>query len=319
MSSAPPAPWSFAARAAYFGDRVCPFCDHRNPVGARFCNDCSSQLDLKPCKQCDAVNHQSATNCYKCGAALRTLFTTTEATQALPAAELAAASVMPGDAGVAARLTQPLFDVEALQGGWRLIAFTTILIAGAYAAYRIGEVTSDAMEAASQLLPADKHNASTSAPTVTVAAPSKPEQSEAAVAIQAPVPGTDSEAPERASVRQHPMTAPAARRASAPQRPVPVPATKRASARPVPEQQLPAGATAPAVQTLAAAPVAAPVVEARKAQRPDRWQEMHASLARCDGNLIARIVCDQRVRRRYCEGHWGEGPECASAAIDRGQ
>jgi hypothetical protein len=44
---------------------------------------------------------------------------------------------------------------------------------------------------------------------------------------------------------------------------------------------------------------------------------MHVSLARCGGDPIARIVCDQRVRRRFCEGH---ALECASGvANDRGQ
>jgi hypothetical protein len=47
---------------------------------------------------------------------------------------------------------------------------------------------------------------------------------------------------------------------------------------------------------------------------------MHVSLALCGGDLIARILCDQRVRRRFCEGHWGEAPECGSGvANDHGQ
>ena len=87
MDSPPPAPWTNAARAGYFGDRVCPFCDHHNPVGAKFCNDCGSPLDLKPCNQCDAVNHQAATNCYKCGADYPALFTTPETTPVLPTAD----------------------------------------------------------------------------------------------------------------------------------------------------------------------------------------------------------------------------------------
>jgi hypothetical protein len=88
----------------------------------------------------------------------------------------------------------------------------------------------------------------------------------------------------------------------------------------VPELQAPVGATPPEAQTLAAAPVGAPVAETRKARRPDPWQAMQVSLAGCGGDLIARIVCDQRVRRRFCEGHWGKAPECASGvANDRGQ
>src|SRR6266851_4891182 len=124
MDPPSPAPWTYAARAGYFGDRVCPFCDHRNPVGAKFCNEC------------DAVNHQAATNCYKCGAECPALFTTPEATPVLPAADpTTPAWATLGDVGVAATVTQPLFAGGALQAGWRLAAIATILIAGAYATY----------------------------------------------------------------------------------------------------------------------------------------------------------------------------------------
>jgi hypothetical protein len=47
---------------------------------------------------------------------------------------------------------------------------------------------------------------------------------------------------------------------------------------------------------------------------------MEVSLARCSGDLIARFVCDQRVRLQFCEGHWGKAPACASGvANDHGQ
>ena len=321
MDSPPPAPWTFAARAGYFGDRVCPFCDHRNPAGAKFCNDCGSPLHLKPCNQCDAVNHQAATNCYKCGAECPALFTTPEATPGLPAADPTAAWATSGDMAVAATVTQPLFAAGALRAGWRLAAIATILIAGAYAAYRINAATPDAMGVASQPISAGEHNAPTAASAVPMAVESKPVEPETTAALQAPIPITNPEAP-RASARQRPVPVPATKRASARQRPVPVPATKRASARqrPVPELQAPGGATPPVAQTLAAAPVGAPVGETRKARRPEPWQAMHVSLAGCGGDLIARIVCDQRVRRRFCEGHWGEAPECASGVTnDRGQ
>src|SRR6266853_2472247 len=159
MDPPPPAPWTFAARAGYFGDRVCPFCDHRNPVGAEFCNDCGSPLHLKPCNQCDAVNQQAATNCYKCGAECPALFTTPEATPVLPAADPTAAWATPGDVGVAATVTQPLFAAGALRAGWRLAAIATILIACAYGTYRINATTPDAMGVASQPIGAGEHNA----------------------------------------------------------------------------------------------------------------------------------------------------------------
>src|SRR5205814_1650587 len=48
----------------------CRFCDHANPAGARFCNQCGSPLYLKPCPQCEAVNNSAAPQCFQCGATL---------------------------------------------------------------------------------------------------------------------------------------------------------------------------------------------------------------------------------------------------------
>ena len=209
-------PWIYAARAAYFGDPVCPFCDHRSPAGAKFCSDCGSPLDLKPCNQCDAVNSQAATNCYKCGAECPALFTTPEATPVLPAADPTPAWPTPGDVGVSATVTQPLLAAAALRTGWRLTVLATIMIAGAYAAYRINAATPDAMGVASQPIDASEHNAPTAAYAVPMAVESKLVEPETTAALKAPIPTTNPEAPKRASARQPP---------------VPVPATKRASAR----------------------------------------------------------------------------------------
>src|SRR5262249_9098999 len=161
----PAAPWTYAARAAYFGDRVCPFCRHHNPAGAQFCNDCASPLHLKPCNQCDAVNHQAATHCYKCGAEYPAPLITPGATTALPAADPTPAWATPAGVGVAATMTLPLFAGSALRAGWRLLspyrlplaAIATLLIAGAYAAYRTNAAKPDAMKIASQAIDAGEH------------------------------------------------------------------------------------------------------------------------------------------------------------------
>ena len=311
-----PVPWTNTALAGYFGDRACPFCDHRNPVGAKFCNDCGSPL--KPCDQCDAVNYQAATKCYKCGAAYPTLFTIPEATPALPAADPALAWAIPCDVDVAPTVMQPPFARGALRAGWGLGAIATILIWGlgsiaailiadAYTAYRSNATVPDVVAVASQPIVTAEHNAPTAASAVLMAVESKPVESETTAAMPAPIPTSNFEVPQPASARE---------------RPVPVPATKRPSVRQrrVPEVPAPVGAAPPAAQILAAAPVGAPVVEPREARRPDPWEAMHVSLASCDGDLIARIVCDQRVRRRFCEGHWGESPQCTGGvANDRGQ
>ncbi len=48
----------------------CPFCEHANPTGAKFCNECGSPLHFAPCKQCGAVNRIDDSQCYRCGVAL---------------------------------------------------------------------------------------------------------------------------------------------------------------------------------------------------------------------------------------------------------
>jgi hypothetical protein len=62
----------------------------------------------------------------------------------------------------------------------------------------------------------------------------------------------------------------------------------------------------------------APVVEAPppvvEAPPPDRWQVMSAAIARCGReDFIASVICEQRVRFQYCEGQWGQVPQCPSA------
>lgn len=46
----------------------CLFCNHLNPAGASFCNDCGSQMHLQPCDHCGAIDKRTAKQCYKCGA-----------------------------------------------------------------------------------------------------------------------------------------------------------------------------------------------------------------------------------------------------------
>ena len=190
---------------------------------------------------------------------------------------------------------------------WGLGAIATILIAGAYTAYRINATVPDVMEVASQPIVTAEYNEPTAVSVVPMAVESKLVEPETTAALLAPFPTSNPEAPKRASARQ---------------RPVSVSATKRPSVRqrPVSEVLAPVGAAPPVAQALAAAPVGAPVAETREARRPDPWEAMHVSLASCGGDLFDRILCDQRVRRRFCEGHWGEAPECASGvANDRGQ
>ena len=46
----------------------CLFCKQLNPADAIFCNECGTQLNLKPCKRCGARDDRAAEKCSKCGA-----------------------------------------------------------------------------------------------------------------------------------------------------------------------------------------------------------------------------------------------------------
>jgi hypothetical protein len=76
---------------------------------------------------------------------------------------------------------------------------------------------------------------------------------------------------------------------------------------------------APPSPAVAAAPVVVPP-PVSVAPPPDPMEQMRDALSRCaTGGIIDRIVCDQRVRREYCDGRWGQVPQCASGVPnDRG-
>jgi double zinc ribbon protein len=329
MGSPCPPHWTLAARAAYFGERMCAFCDHRNPAGARFCNDCASPLHLKPCAQCNAINDQPAQHCYQCGTAFPALISAPAAARVLPAADATPATRAPGDVAVAATLAG--FVVSALRGGQRalgarrfvLAGIATILIVGAFIAYRMEPATRVTSPVASQSSGANQQSVTAVAPpadATTVESGNKDIDITASLAT--PVPATPAETPNDASLVTPPAPLSGSTRASVHQHAASVAATKRTSAhqRAVPQRQARGGAKAPATRNVAAMHGGARVAQSRKTLRRDPGQLMQVSLARCGGDLMARIACNQRVRKHFCEGHWGEAPHCTSGVVnDHGQ
>ena len=76
-------------------------------------------------------------------------------------------------------------------------------------------------------------------------------------------------------------------------------------------------AVEPPLIILAPAPAPAPAV---RAAPPDRTQVLAAALANCGGDFFARVGCEQRTRAQYCDGQWGQVPQCpAGIANDHGQ
>jgi hypothetical protein len=95
------------------------------------------------------------------------------------------------------------------------------------------------------------------------------------------------------------------------------PVAKEATVAPAPPVETAAREPVPAAPAnriaAAAAPAAVPVA--------DRWHRMNDELSRCTRqDFIARVVCGQRVRFRYCDGYWGKVPACPSnPAPEHGQ
>jgi len=68
---------------------LCFSCDHRNPIGSRFCNACGTPMNFRPCKHCGAINVRAAAHCHQCGETFDLAFL------AEPEAEAEAAGIAP--------------------------------------------------------------------------------------------------------------------------------------------------------------------------------------------------------------------------------
>lgn len=45
----------------------CPSCEHANPAGSHFCNQCGMPVHFETCGRCEAINLRGAASCHKCG------------------------------------------------------------------------------------------------------------------------------------------------------------------------------------------------------------------------------------------------------------
>lgn len=94
------------------------------------------------------------------------------------------------------------------------------------------------------------------------------------------------------------------------------PASRARQEKPAPPPAAPEPPPPP--PTVAVAPPPPPPV-VREAPRLDPFQIMSDAIARCPREFSARASCEQRLRTQYCEGHWGEVPQCATIPyVDHG-
>jgi DnaK suppressor protein len=128
--------------------------------------------------------------------------------------------------------------------------------------------------------------------------PASEEQLKAATAPAAALPGTPASQGK------------AARPAHS--RPVPKAETATLQPPPAPAAALKASPKAPQVAAVPPAPA-----------EPDRWQMYADAMGRCAReDFFKRFACEQRTRWHYCQGYWGQVPQCPYAGAqttDRSQ
>jgi hypothetical protein len=156
-----------------------------------------------------------------------------------------------------------------------------------------------------------------------------------------PTPPTQpSQPPPATTIAEAPKSAPETPAAQETRAPAPVESRQPAPVAPPKAEPKAPRATAsgqsaarqPVAPPVAASPPAVPAPQApvRTAQPaivaaapvPDRWAQFAEDLHRCEREtFLSRVVCDQRVRLRYCDGYWGKVPQCPGGVAnpDRGQ
>ena len=74
----------------------------------------------------------------------------------------------------------------------------------------------------------------------------------------------------------------------------------------------------PAQVAVADTGAAATAPETQAPPTPDRLQLLAAAVARCEReNVLVGLFCKERARLQYCEGQWGDAPQCPSVALSK--
>ncbi|CAI08051.1 hypothetical protein ebA3408 [Aromatoleum aromaticum EbN1] len=189
----------------------CSFCSHENPAAAKFCNACGSLLNLQLCTHCGAIDHASATACYKCGAS----FATGDEASVPPGAtgdEAADTTMNPGFPHDSARpeassSAKPGISGSRLSSSWTRALAVVFFVIGAAILYRLystgGEPASVAQDASPSTAAVDA--------TLRVVPPSSaPADDIEAVSVAPPPVPAKSSANEEALAAQPAATEPSA-------------------------------------------------------------------------------------------------------------
>jgi len=266
------------------------------------------------CRICGRATPRGAKLCLQCVAAVkRARDVKTVTTQFLPKAGLGTAYPTTEAPRSASRRRSPRSSwLPTKASGWGVVAafalFGAAVGATAYLAVQeIGEkpepVGVPSLPTEVSVVRPDVEPRVETATVVTTAVTDQTDEATGVESMPAAEPSPAGALPQRRAPRKAATATHSARNTIRPSVAAPAPATQivAASADPEPAQER----TPPALASAAIAPAPA----AR-----DRWDGMNAALAACSNEaFLAGVVCTERVRLEYCEGFWGQVPQCRAA------
>jgi hypothetical protein len=180
----------------------CPSCDHANPRGANYCNQCGMPVHFEECGRCEAINLRGAPSCHKCGCILPGS-ATLEPVAVPPAVTAASASqeILPEPdqtvqthvAGPAPRRRHGVSRVALLTLGLALVAVPTyIATEHPSTLHRVFRAFAPAADLAPKPVDVTPAPAAAAAPE---AVPAAPQDASAALSEVAPLTGSNAGAP----------------------------------------------------------------------------------------------------------------------------
>lgn len=254
------------------------------------------------CTICGFDNPADGRFCKKCGAAL-----IAPPLQARPAADLAGAAPAAASASAATMEMAPATGGGIPKPYIVIAVIALVILAGAWAAWRSlgdGQKPADSSTPATAVAPSGDTK-----PDATAGTPAAPDTATGSATAGDAKPADTTPASAGTSAPSGTADNNAAPVIAAPTdiKPAAKAAHKAPSKAPViaaPKQVAPAPSTA-----AAPAPRAAP---AAAAPRRDRWALMGDEMTACGrgNNFLEKVVCEQKVRYKYCDGYWGNVPQC---------
>lgn len=304
----------------------CSICGTESKADARFCSGCGATLILP---RTDETMLDLRTAMYRRPVVVPAAAPTppgAEATHPSPPPENASAASLPPATGS----SSPRSNI----GGLVLLSIALGIVG--YFVYQVattlGPAWIDALTAPSAppVESAEPKAPQPAATTRAVTEPARPEAAPAPPAAQIPSPVSEPIPPVEAAPKVAPSPAPMDAAPPAPKVSAPAPGSPKKSPAATAMKPASPGKSAavqprraaakkppapdPEPSALSAAVPAPAALAEPPRPRPDRWQEMTDALAQCgQESFIARVVCEQRVTFRYCDGYWGKVAQCPSA------